>query len=153
MDEAACKVIGASQVIFKARLEKAWTPSRALLWTAHSEFIFFFSPFCPFSTKLAIIIFILIIFLCPCQEHATLQSCNLEFWGHYHCFTVYICTCIILPQIMKFAGLKKKKKISNNLIVDLQPRTFPPQRVNLREQKLLCSHRTLGRHSDLMQDC
>ena len=31
MDEAACKVIGASQVIFKARLEKAWTPSRALL--------------------------------------------------------------------------------------------------------------------------
>ena len=30
MDEAACKVIGASQVIFKAQLEKAWTPSRIL---------------------------------------------------------------------------------------------------------------------------
>ena len=31
MDEAARKVVGASQVIFKARLEKVWTPSRTLL--------------------------------------------------------------------------------------------------------------------------
>ena len=31
MDEAACKVVGASQVIFKARLEKAWILSHTLL--------------------------------------------------------------------------------------------------------------------------
>ena len=31
MDEAARKVVGASQVIFKARLEKVWSPSRTLL--------------------------------------------------------------------------------------------------------------------------
>ena len=31
MDEAARKVIGASQVIFKAQLEKVWTPSHTLL--------------------------------------------------------------------------------------------------------------------------
>ena len=31
MDEAARKVIGASQVIFKARLEKSWTSSRSLI--------------------------------------------------------------------------------------------------------------------------
>ena len=31
MDEAACKVIGPSQVIFKAQLEMVWSPSHALL--------------------------------------------------------------------------------------------------------------------------
>ena len=33
MDEAANKVIGASQVIFKAQTNKAWVPTHALLWT------------------------------------------------------------------------------------------------------------------------
>ena len=31
MDEAACKVVGASEVIFKAQSEKVWMPSHALL--------------------------------------------------------------------------------------------------------------------------
>ena len=34
IDKAARKVIGASQMIFKARLEKTWTLSRSLIWSA-----------------------------------------------------------------------------------------------------------------------
>ena len=33
MDEAACKIVGASKVIFKAQSEKVWMPSRVLLRT------------------------------------------------------------------------------------------------------------------------
>ena len=35
VDEAVRKVIGASQVIFMARTDKIWIPSRALLWTSY----------------------------------------------------------------------------------------------------------------------
>ena len=33
MDEAANKVIGPSQVIFKAQTNETWIPTHALLWT------------------------------------------------------------------------------------------------------------------------
>ena len=42
MDEAAHIATGASEVIFKAQLEKVWTPLHALLWIPYAEHLYHF---------------------------------------------------------------------------------------------------------------
>ena len=64
MDEAANKVIGASQVIFKAQTDKAWITTHALLRTI-------INPESPYDCDL---VFFYALLFCPCQEHTNYCS-------------------------------------------------------------------------------
>ena len=77
------KSFGASQMIFKARPEKVWTPS------------------CTYLT---------VTVLLPLPRTCYLVVCNLEFWVHYLSSTCS-CSYIFFHKNENFAGSKRKKSM------------------------------------------
>ena len=103
MDEAASTVIGASQVIFKTRTDKAWMPSHAL--NNHNFLItsdFFHYTF---------VIFPCFLFsFCPCQLHT--DYCSMYPWvlGFlYYCITLSLSMYVFITSYEALPVTKKNR--------------------------------------------
>ena len=81
-------------------MKKVWTLSRSLIRSAlfqitcHYMYIYIY-----------LLLSIYFSSFCPCQDHATLKSCNLEFGGGYYQCLIGSCLCMCCYYFpSKFTG-------------------------------------------------
>ena len=79
MNEAAVKVVGASQIVFNARVERTWSSSCILLWSIRV---------CYMSLSLVLSVF------SPCQEHTLSYRLCMYPWVLGSLSVSLLCLCL-----------------------------------------------------------